>query len=154
MVAACFPATILLIMNFQGHVLDVANNVGPPVMAQTPNSLTPTNSQKVSSVYIYLILSYPKFQPNLGSFILEGIRYILTPILCHSSGTLSYFRQGTTKSPQHSATNPLSTFLMLVLRTGALPSSLRLRQMRDFPTLLLIASIIPRDSKYPLSHSM
>ncbi|KAF7350201.1 hypothetical protein MVEN_01323100 [Mycena venus] len=56
--AACIAQTLLLIMNFQGHVLDVANSVGPPVIGQTPNSPAPTSNQKwdpipISGNYIF-----------------------------------------------------------------------------------------------------
>ncbi|KAJ7444307.1 hypothetical protein FB451DRAFT_1189633 [Mycena latifolia] len=56
--AACIAQTLLLIMNFQGHVLDVANSVGPPIIGQTPNSPALTDNQKwdpipISGDYIF-----------------------------------------------------------------------------------------------------
>ncbi|KAJ7197413.1 hypothetical protein GGX14DRAFT_545447 [Mycena pura] len=63
--ATCIAQTLLLIMNFQGHVLDVANSVGPPVIGQTPNLPAPTNNQKVRVMHT---LSPPLSHTNTLTF--------------------------------------------------------------------------------------
>ncbi|KAJ6545823.1 hypothetical protein DFH09DRAFT_655475 [Mycena vulgaris] len=93
--AVCIAQTLLLIMNFQGHVLDVANSVGPPVIGQTPNSPAPSNNQKVSSC---VLLSWDPI-PISGDYIFQAALGNKPPFFLSyagsAGGSSSLFAQAT-----------------------------------------------------------